>query len=225
AQSPPPPPPPPPPVASGLDVRPVNAGRLAGDAPSSALTLATSQVVAGVGAFSLPVLLLQEPASGARWYVVPEVGVAYVVNNQPAVSTRRVFADLSARISASAADERGLLGMAFHPDWPVDARVYFSYTANVGGQLVSQVAEFTSSDGGQSVQTGSPRVLLQVNQPASNHNGGHIAFGPDGLLYVGLGDGGSGGDPWGEIGNGQRLSTLLGKMLRIDVDGGTGGVR
>src|SRR5690606_9687045 len=71
---------------------------------------------------------------------------------------------------------------------------------------------------------GSPRILLQVNQPASNHNGGHIAFGPDGLLYVGLGDGGSGGDPWGEIGNGQRLSTLLGKMLRIDVDGGTGGV-
>src|SRR5690606_23387057 len=178
----------------------------------------------GVGTFSLPVLMLQEPASDARWYVVQKLGVVYTFDNQPAVSSRQVFADLSARISASASDERGLLGMAFHPDWPADARVYFSYTATVGGQLVSQIAEFTSSDGGQSVQTGSPRILLQVNQPASNHNGGHIAFGPDGLLYVGLGDGGSGGDPWGAIGNGQRLSTLLGKMLRIDVDGGSAGV-
>jgi glucose/arabinose dehydrogenase len=87
------------------------------------------------------------------------------------------------------------------------------------------VSEFRTTDGGATLDPDSERVLFTVVQPASNHNGGHVAFGPhDGLLYVGLGDGGSGGDPWEPIGNGQRLTTLLGKILRIDVGGSSGDV-
>jgi glucose/arabinose dehydrogenase len=84
------------------------------------------------------------------------------------------------------------------------------------------VTEFTSADGGATASVASARVIIEVYQPAGNHNGGHIAFGPDGYLYIGRGDGGGSGDDWGSIGNGQRLSTLLGKLLRIDVNGTTG---
>lgn len=219
---PPPPPPPPDPVLSGLDARPANASCLAGDAPATEASLVTERVFTGVGTFSQPILMLQEPGSDARWYVVEQGGRVHVFDNQPAVTARREFINLGPAIAGASGGEMGLLGMAFHPDWPGDPRVYFSYTAMNGGQLVSRVSEFTSSDGGVTAQPGSARVILQVNQPATNHNGGHIAFGPDGLLYIGIGDGGGGGDPWGPIGNGQRLSTLLGKLLRIDVDPAAG---
>jgi glucose/arabinose dehydrogenase len=112
--------------------------------------------------------------------------------------------------------EQGLLGMAFHPDFPADARVFLCYTT--GTPLFSRISEFTSRDGGATLDPGSERVLLSVAQPEANHNGGHLAFGPDGYLYVGLGDGGGGGDMHGTIGNGQDTHTLLGKLLRIDVN-------
>jgi uncharacterized repeat protein (TIGR03806 family) len=112
----------------------------------------------------------------------------------------------------------GLLGIAFHPGFPANPRVYLSYTTSVGGALRSRISEFTTPDGGLTLAAGSERVLLTVNQPYSNHNGGHIAFGPDGYLYAGFGDGGSGGDPQN---NAQTLTTLLGKILRIDVDAGS----
>ena len=118
--------------------------------------------------------------------------------------------------------EAGLLGMAFHPGYPSNPRVYLSYTTTIGGDLFSRISEFRTNDGGATLAADTERVLLTVAQPASNHNGGHVAFGPDGLLYIGFGDGGGGGDQWEPIGNGQKLTTLLGKMLRIDVDGTTG---
>ncbi len=213
------PPDPPDPVVSGLDARPSNTTCLAGAAPG--VTLALQPAFAGLPSFSSPILLLQEPASSATWYVVQQGGIVYAFDNQPNVSTRRVFINLSAAIN-SASGEMGLLGMAFHPGWPANPRVYFSYTANNSGQLVSRIVEYQTQDGGLSAAPATAKVILQVNQPESNHNGGHIAFGPDGYLYIGLGDGGGGGDVHGTIGNGQRLSTLLGKMLRIDVDGTTG---
>ena len=114
----------------------------------------------------------------------------------------------------------GLLGLAFHPAFPSDPRVFVSYTT--GTPLVSHIAAFRTSDGGATLDPASETVLLRVDQPETNHNGGHIAFGRDGFLYIGLGDGGGGGDQHGTIGNGQRLTTLLGKMLRIDVDLATG---
>jgi uncharacterized repeat protein (TIGR03806 family) len=183
------------------------------------------QVFAGVGAFASPVAMLQEPRSSARWYVVQKTGIVYVFDNQPTVAVRRAFVDVSTQIVGSASDERGLLGMAFHPNYPTNPRVYLSFTANAGTQLVSRIVEYQTRDAGQTLDASSGQVILQVNQPESNHNGGNIAFGPDGFLYIGFGDGGSGGDPHGAIGNGQRLSTLLGKMLRIDVNGSTGGTR
>ncbi len=218
-------PPPPGPVVSGLDSRPSNTSCLAGDAPTDSTALAVERVFANL-TFSVPVLMLQEPASTERWYVVQKTGLVYAFNNQADVSTRRVFIDLSGQIAvnpSSANDERGLLGMAFHPGYPGNPRVYLSYDANNGSQLVTRVVEYQTQDGGQTLAPSSARVVLQVYQPAANHNGGNIVFGPDGFLYIGRGDGGGGGDQHGDIGNGQRLSTLLGKLLRIDVNGSTGG--
>jgi len=219
---------------AGLDARPSNASCLAGDAPSSGVSLAVEQVFSGLPVFSVPILMLQEPHGTDRWYVVQKTGRIYVFSNQPNVSQRREFANVTAAVAVdpnNAGDERGLLGMAFHPDYPANPRVYLSYTATNAGQLVSRVVEYqaqggaTAPDGGLTLNTASAVTILQLNQPEANHNGGHIAFGPDGYLYIGLGDGGGGGDAHGSIGNGQRLSTLLGKMLRIDVNGTTGATR
>jgi uncharacterized repeat protein (TIGR03806 family) len=211
---------------SGLDTRPANASCLAGPAPSTQVSLGVEQVFPNLPPFTVPILMLPEPASSARWYVAQKTGQVYVFDNQPTVNTRRLFVDVSSQIAVdpnSSGDERGLLGMAFHPSFPTNPRAYLSYTANAGSQLVSRVVEYRTRDNGQTLDASSAVTILQSYQPEANHNGGHIAFGPDGYLYIGLGDGGSGGDPHGAIGNGQRLSTLLGKMLRINVNATTGG--
>lgn len=112
--------------------------------------------------------------------------------------------------------ERGLLGLAFHPDYPVTPYFYVNYTDNNGDTHISR---FSVSDNDPNMADPNSELnLLQVDQPFSNHNGGCLKFGADGYLYIGLGDGGSGGDPQG---NGQKLTTYLAKMLRIDVDNGT----
>src|SRR5690606_36716856 len=105
-------------------------------------------------------------------------------------------------------------GMAFHPRYPADPRVFVSWTE--GTPMVSVVASFVSENGGATLDPGSRHDVIRVNQDASNHNGGHIAFGPDGYLYYGLGDGGGAGDPRERA---QDTTTLLGAMLRLDVDG------
>ncbi len=121
------------------------------------------------------------------------------------------FVDLTGRVRAGA--ERGLLGLAFHPDFAANGRLFVDYTRADDGATV--VSELAASPDHLHADAGSERVLLTVPQPYSNHNGGQLAFGPDGYLYIGLGDGGSGGDP---LGNGQNTGVLLGKILRIDVD-------
>jgi glucose/arabinose dehydrogenase len=107
-----------------------------------------------------------------------------------------------------------LLGVAFHPRFAENGFVYVSYTAP-GAPLTSVVARFNSPDRGVTMDVNSETALLTLPQPFANHNGGHIVFGSDGMLYVGFGDGGSEGDP---NGNGQDTNTLLGKILRLDVD-------
>jgi uncharacterized repeat protein (TIGR03806 family) len=208
-------------ATGGLDARPGNPTCVAGERPSQTVTLATERVFPGLPSFSSPVMMLQAPGNAARWYVVEQAGVVRVFDNQPAVATSAVFVDISARVRSGG--EQGLLGMAFHPGYPGDPRVYLSYTNATSG-LVSRVSEFRSKDGGLTLDPASEVILFSVAQPATNHNGGYVAFGPDGFLYAGLGDGGSGGDPWGTIGNGQNLTTMLGKMLRIDIGGSTGSV-
>jgi glucose/arabinose dehydrogenase len=121
------------------------------------------------------------------------------------------FVDVSGSVTAGG--EQGLLGLAFHPDYEVNGRFFVNYTDLEGDTVV---AEYGSDPASAAADPGSERVLLEIEQPFSNHNGGALEFGPDGYLYIATGDGGSGGDPFG---NGQSLSTLLGKMLRIDVDG------
>jgi glucose/arabinose dehydrogenase len=122
------------------------------------------------------------------------------------------FVDLSDRIQAGG--EQGLLGLAFHPDFATNGRVFVHYSRLGDGATV--ISELTASADRSTADPASERVIFTLEQPFSNHNGGQIAFGPDGYLYIGLGDGGSGGDPFG---NAQNLQVLLGKILRIDVDG------
>ena len=123
---------------------------------------------------------------------------------------QKAFLDIADRISTGG--ERGLLGLALHPRFATNHRFFVNYTNQAGDTHISEFRS-TSAD---AADAATERVLLVVAQPFANHNGGGLAFGSDGRLYVGLGDGGSGGDP---LGNGQKLDTLLGKMLRIDVDG------
>lgn len=156
-----------------------------------------------------PVAFLPGPDNG--WYVVEQAGrVLHLSEGQPAT----VFADIQSRVN-SVPNEAGLLGMALDPNFAQNGRVYFSYTRD-GSPLISVVARFNSRDGGVTLDTDSEQVLLSLDQPYDNHNGGQITFGPDGYLYIGFGDGGSGGDPQGR---GQNTASLLGAMLRIDVSG------
>ena len=165
--------------------------------------------------FTNPVALLQAPGDASRWFVVEQRGRVLVFEDNQAVTVTSPFVDLADRVSSGG--EAGLLGMAFHPAFPADGRVWLVYTANELG-LVSRISEFSTPDGGLTLDPNSERVLITVVQPESNHNGGGIAFGPDGRLYVAIGDGGGANDPHGAIGNGQRTTILLGKILRLDVD-------
>ncbi len=125
------------------------------------------------------------------------------------------FLDISSRITSGG--ERGLLGLAFHPKFPTDPRVFVDYTDPNGD---TQVSSFTVDPADEDrVDPASEVRIIHVEQPFANHNGGALAFGPDGFLVISLGDGGSGGDPQG---NGQSLTTLLGKILRIDIDTSSG---
>jgi glucose/arabinose dehydrogenase len=147
--------------------------------------------------------------------VAEQGGKVYIVRNGAAVPTP--FLDISGQISSGG--ERGLLGIAFHPGFAADPRVFIDYTDTSGNTVVSSFAVDPASP--DVVVAGSEVKILQVTQPYANHNGGGIAFGPDGFLYIALGDGGSGGDPQG---NGQNVKTLLGKILRIDIDHPSGGL-
>jgi glucose/arabinose dehydrogenase len=169
-----------------------------------------TQVVAT--GFTNPVAFVVDPLDAATFYVVEQRGTIRAVRDNTVSPT--LFLDL--RSSISAGGERGLLGLAFAPDHAVSRRFFVQFT-NPNGDTV--VARFTRTAQG-AVDTGSRFDLMWhdgrrfVAQPFANHNGGHLAFGPDGYLYIGLGDGGSGGDP---MNHAQNPNSLLGKMLRIDV--------
>ncbi len=174
--------------------------------------------------FKSPTVLLQHPDNPSRWYVGEQAGVIFtaldVSNGSESAPTRAVFVDLTDRVDSNA-DEAGLLGMAFHPDFESNGFVFISYTATSSSApagIESRISRFFSPDHGRTLDKSSERRLLQIDQPFVNHNGGHIAFGPDGKLYIGFGDGGSANDP---LNNSQNPGQLLGKMLRLDVDVGT----
>jgi len=161
------------------------------------------------------VYMTQAPDDDRYWYVVEKPGRVLRFENKEDASEATVFIDISDRVDAGPS-EAGLLGMTFHPQFRTNGYVYLSYTGNDGG-LKSYISRFKSLDSNESLDPGTEKRLLEIAQPYSNHNGGQIEFGPDGFLYIGLGDGGAGGDPKG---HGQNTQTLLGSMLRVDVDNG-----
>jgi glucose/arabinose dehydrogenase len=184
--------------------------------PPGGATIATQRAFSQLS-FTQPVAMIQAPNIDTRWYVVERAGIIRVFDNDPNVMQSTVFANLTGIVSSTSGGETGLLGLAFHPDFANNNEVYVSYTAAPGGVLTSRLSRFTANVGGLTLNTASEQVLLSLTQPASNHNGGEIAFGPDGSLYAGWGDGGGSGDPQN---NGQNRHNLFGTIIRIDVDNG-----
>lgn len=167
------------------------------------LELVTDQV-------SAPVYLTNPPGDDRRLFVLERAGRVRVILDGELLE--EPFLDITDQTSSGG--ERGLLGLAFHPDYAVNGLIFVYHTDLAGD---THVVRYTAASD-DLADAASAETVLQVQQPYSNHNGGQIAFGPDGYLYIGLGDGGSGGDP---DGNGQDPTTLLGTILRIDVDSGT----
>ncbi|MEL6866919.1 MAG: PQQ-dependent sugar dehydrogenase [Bacteroidota bacterium] len=165
--------------------------------------------------FSRPVDIVN--AGDDRLFIVEQGGLIKIIDGDG--NTQAIpFLDLRSRVNFGAS-EQGLLGLAFHPDYATNGYFFVNYTGG-NGNGETRVARFKVSDANPNFADASTEeVVLTVSQPEWNHNGGGLQFGPDGYLYIGLGDGGSGGDPWG---NGQNTEVMLGKMLRIDVNGTSG---
>ena len=147
-----------------------------------------------------------------RLFIVEQGGLIRILKDGALLATP--FLDLTQKVSCCG--ERGLLGLAFHPKYIENGYFYVDYTETLNNQLYTVISRYSvsSNDPNQADPTSEMR-LLHIEQPYQNHNGGEVQFGPEGYLYIGMGDGGSAGDP---LGNGQSLQTLLGKILRIDVD-------
>ncbi|MBZ5530321.1 MAG: PQQ-dependent sugar dehydrogenase [Acidobacteriia bacterium] len=178
----------------------------------SAGGFALATVVTGLNA---PLGLEQPNDDSGRLFVVQQSGQIRIIQNGAMLP--QLFLDISAKVTNR--DEMGLLGMAFHPSFATNRKFYVNYVrTQVSGQIQSVIAEYLASAANANLaDPASERILLTVDQTGnfSNHKAGQLAFGPDGLLYFGLGDGGDAGDPFG---NGQNTNVLLGKMMRIDVN-------
>ena len=162
--------------------------------------------------FNQPVGIVNSEDGTNRLFVIEQTGVIQVFNNSRDAVSSSVFLNISSHVVYGG--EQGLLGLAFHPKYNSNRYFYVDYVAN--NPLRTVIARFSVSPNNPNrALNDSEVVLLEVNQPFSNHKGGQIAFGADGYLYIGLGDGGSGGDPFG---NAQNRTSLLGKTLRINVD-------
>jgi len=177
----------------------------------------TQQVAFPNLSFSGPVFLTHAGDNTDRIFVIEQVGRIRVFPNNPNVLSSKVFLDITDRVLSGG--ERGLLGLAFHPDFENNGYFYVNYTSNSGGNDSTRISRFQVTSNPDSADKNSEFRILSFDQPYSNHNGGWIGFGlNDGYLYIATGDGGSGGDPQN---NAQNINTMLGKILRIDIDGGT----
>jgi glucose/arabinose dehydrogenase len=168
-----------------------------------------------VDGLAAPVDVTSAGDGSGRLFVVEQGGRIRIVKD--GVLVARPFLDISDRITSGG--ERGLLGLAFHPDFPADPRFFVNYTDLDGNTVIAQF-KVDGSDP-DVADPKSELVILGFKQPYPNHNGGAVEFGPDGMLYVSTGDGGSAGDPQG---NGQRLDTFLAKILRFDIGGNSAAV-
>ncbi|SMD44461.1 Glucose / Sorbosone dehydrogenase [Aquiflexum balticum DSM 16537] len=151
--------------------------------------------------------------AGDRIFIVEQRGLISVFQNDIEVEEKSVFLNIESRVNDQG-NEEGLLGLAFHPDYENNGFFFVNYTAASPRRTVVSRFQVSASDPNRADEN-SELVILEIPQPFSNHNGGQLSFGPDGYLYIASGDGGSGGDPQN---HGQRLETLLGAILRIDID-------
>ncbi|HYI44121.1 MAG TPA: PQQ-dependent sugar dehydrogenase [Actinomycetota bacterium] len=181
------------------------------DAAQSSSAIDLREIASGLTA---PLGVTHSPDGSRRLFVSEQEGVIRIVKGGKLLP--RPFIDISDVITSGG--ERGLLGLSFHPAFGKNRRFYVNYTDLEGDSVIAEYKASRRRPNRASPSTA--REVLTFDQPYSNHNGGGLAFGPDGYLYIAVGDGGSGGDPQG---NGQRKDTLLGKMLRIDVDDRSGG--
>ena len=160
---------------------------------------------------SSPVYLTAVPNDPQRVFVVEQVGRIRIIRNGQLLATP--FLDIRSRVQSGG--EQGLLSVAFHPNYANNGWFFVNYTDRAGNGD-TQVERYTvSASNPDSANPASAHAVITIDQPFSNHNGGQLQFGPDGKLYIGMGDGGSGGDPQG---HGQNRATLLGDLLRLDVD-------
>ncbi len=194
-------------AAAAMQV-PITDGSNIAAAPSSA-TIQLTQVASGL---SKPVFITSANDGTGRLFIVEKTGTIRILENGSVLPTPLL--DLSSSVSSGG--EQGLLGLAFHPGFQTNRRFYVDYTNRHGNTVIREYK--VSPTNPDVVQPGSARNILKIAQPYSNHNGGMIAFGPDHYLYIGTGDGGSAGDPGNRA---QSTSSLLGKLLRINVNGST----
>ena len=185
---------------------------------SAQTTIQLQQFATG---FSFPILATSARDGSNRLFVVERTGKIQLMTPGTTLPLPTPFIDLTAKVltSNSIGDERGLLGLAFHPQFKTNRRFFVNYTRRPDGATV--ISEFTASAANANVADTTEKVILTVAQPFSNHNGGMIDFGKDGFLYIGMGDGGSANDPGNRSQNNEEL---LGKFLRIDVDTPNGAV-
>lgn len=208
----------PPPVPSpyGLDSRPSNTTCLAKARPPAAGLIELEDAFPKLPNINRLVYFGQPPGDASRFIVIEQGGAIRSFANDPNVSSLETVLQFPSGVVHTGAGEGGLLGLAFHPDWQTNFTAFVSYTVGPppNGVNESRITRIKSTDGGKTLNIGTEETILTQSQPFENHNGGQIDFGPDGNLYIGFGDGGSGGDP---MGNAQNPNTLLGKMLRISV--------
>ncbi|CAH2327909.1 HHIP 1 [Pelobates cultripes] len=167
-----------------------------------------------------PVAMVHANDGTHRFFVAEQVGLVWTYLPDKS-RLEKPFLNISKAVLTSPweGDERGFLGIVFHPNFKHNGKVYVYYSVEIGFDEIIRISEFrVSSHDMNTVDHSSERIILEVEEPASNHNGGELLFGFDGYLYIFIGDGGMAGDPFGKFGNAQNKSTLLGKVLRINVN-------
>lgn len=202
--------------ASGLDNRPDNQTCVAPARPTANSSVSVTDPYPLLPDLALPTKLIHEPGGSGRWFVLQKSGqvVTFPASNPDSITE---YLDLTTDHSIRTNSEGGLLGLAFHPNYPATPEIFLSYTIqHANPAMRSVVSRMVLDDVNRPGAGTTEQVIIEIDQDFDNHNGGDIAFGPDGYLYIGLGDGGSGNDPNQRA---QDTTRLLGSMLRLDVAG------